>query len=258
MLFGVALNATYITVTPSQALVNQGQVSELISNVSSGISPYTYQWFEKEPIASNYMIVTGATGLTYDFVTNDSTSVGTWNFMLQVTDSIGEVANSTAVSVLVNSIGNHGPIIINGNSQFTSANGVTGRSGTINDPYIIDNWIINASGTTTPDIQILNTNAYVIVRNCTLLNNQSEFMNGITLYNVQNAILTANTFNSDWEGILVTDSTNNTIANNYFENCANDGVLMGWLTANFLIANNTVSNCCWGINLNSFATQLDK
>ena len=85
-LFGVALNATYITVTPSQASVNQGQVSELISNVSSGISPYTYQWFEKEPIASNYMIVTGsATGLTYDFVTDDSTSVGTWNFMLQVT-----------------------------------------------------------------------------------------------------------------------------------------------------------------------------
>ena len=37
---------------------------------------------------------------------------------------------------------NHDPIIINGNDDFTPENGVTGGSGTENDPYIISDWII--------------------------------------------------------------------------------------------------------------------
>ncbi|MEM4293214.1 MAG: right-handed parallel beta-helix repeat-containing protein [Thermoplasmata archaeon] len=44
----------------------------------------------------------------------------------------------------------HTPIHINGNTEFTGANGVTGDSGTQKDPYIIEGWkwrhIHNASG----------------------------------------------------------------------------------------------------------------
>lgn len=38
-----------------------------------------------------------------------------------------------------------GPIFIDGDVDFTPANGVTLGSGTADDPHIIENWAINAS-----------------------------------------------------------------------------------------------------------------
>src|SRR6266540_6935185 len=40
----------------------------------------------------------------------------------------------------------HSPIVINGDSGFTSANGVTGGSGTSSDPYIIQGWNLSSTG----------------------------------------------------------------------------------------------------------------
>ena len=39
----------------------------------------------------------------------------------------------------------HAPICIEGDEDFTSANGVTSGVGTAEDPYVIEGWIINAS-----------------------------------------------------------------------------------------------------------------
>ena len=39
----------------------------------------------------------------------------------------------------------HDPIYISGNDNFTTENGVTGGSGTKDDPYIIEGWEIDAS-----------------------------------------------------------------------------------------------------------------
>ncbi len=39
----------------------------------------------------------------------------------------------------------HDTICINGNSQFTKANGVVSGGGIKNNPYIIENWDINAT-----------------------------------------------------------------------------------------------------------------
>jgi len=39
----------------------------------------------------------------------------------------------------------HAPILIIGDANFLPANGVTGGSGTWNDPYVIEGWDINAS-----------------------------------------------------------------------------------------------------------------
>ena len=93
------------TVTASAGTVNQGQTSSLTSTaVSTGTSPYTYQWLEKAPGAGSYSPITGATSSSYSFVTSGATATGVWSFELQVTDSAAYpvTVTSTAVSVTVN------------------------------------------------------------------------------------------------------------------------------------------------------------
>ena len=90
--------------TPASAgTVDQGQTSSLTSaTISTGTSPYSYQWLEKAPGANSYSSISGATSFSYSFVTTDSASTGTWSFKLQVTDNVGEQATSSATSVTVN------------------------------------------------------------------------------------------------------------------------------------------------------------
>ena len=49
----------------------------------------------------------------------------------------------------------HAPIYINGNADFTSANGVTSGAGTASNPFIIEGWEIDADPAW--GIEILNT-----------------------------------------------------------------------------------------------------
>jgi outer membrane protein assembly factor BamB len=91
------------TASPSASTVTQGDTSTLTaSTVTTGSSPYTYKWFNQAPGASAYTTISGATSSTYSFATSASTTTGTWNFILQVTDNAGAATNSTALSVTVN------------------------------------------------------------------------------------------------------------------------------------------------------------
>lgn len=61
----------------------------------------------------------------------------------------------------------HNPILINGTAEFLGpmhTTGVTGGSGTIGDPYIIEGWDIDASGSNGIDIQ--NADVHFLIRNC--------------------------------------------------------------------------------------------
>ncbi len=90
------------TVTATFLTITQGQTSTLTSTtVTSGTSPYTYQWFEVAPNDTTYMIA-GATLSSCSFVTTASTATGNWSFTLQVTDHTGAAVNSTAVTITVN------------------------------------------------------------------------------------------------------------------------------------------------------------
>jgi uncharacterized membrane-anchored protein len=92
------------TLSASKTLVDQGQTSSLSSTaVSTGTSPYSYQWLQKAPDASSYLVVNGATSLSYSFVTSMSTTTGIWSFELQVTDSASTpvIVTSQVVSVTV-------------------------------------------------------------------------------------------------------------------------------------------------------------
>jgi outer membrane protein assembly factor BamB len=89
------------SVTPTPGTVDQGQTSALSSLVTTGTSPYTYQWFEKAP-GGSYVTV-GSNSASFNFVTSGSAATGSYSFILHVTDSTGAAVNSTAVTVLVDS-----------------------------------------------------------------------------------------------------------------------------------------------------------
>ncbi len=91
------------TVTPTPSTVDQGQTSNLNMTIaaSGGTPPYTYQWFEVAPNGTSYMV--GSGDGFFSFVTNSSTAVGDWSFILQVTDDTATAVNSTAATVTVNS-----------------------------------------------------------------------------------------------------------------------------------------------------------
>ena len=108
----------------------------------------------------------------------------------------------------------HSTIHINGDGQFSAANGVVAGSGTSADPYIIENWSIDA--TNKQGIWIENTNKFYIIRNCHVFNgtNQSKDHDAIHLDNSRNGTIRDNRLHDSWFGIFVTSSKFVTILNN--------------------------------------------
>jgi YVTN family beta-propeller protein len=139
------------TVTPTSAMVDQGQTSILTSTtVTTGTSPYTHKWFVKAPVGS-YSLIGGATSTSYSFVTSTLTATGTWSFILQLTDNTGATVNSTAVTVAVAalptvSIAPAGPLTMDvGQTQlFTAA--ASGGTGTLSYQWYLES--IAVSGAT--------------------------------------------------------------------------------------------------------------
>ena len=102
---------------------------------------------------------------------------------------------------------NHPPIIIDGNDDFTSENGVTGGNGTEEDPYIIEDWIIEGGGSNKEGIFIMNTDAYFVIRNCTANgfygSSSEQWGSGIRLSSVENGRIEDSTTFVNQRGICV-------------------------------------------------------
>lgn len=136
----------------------------------------------------------------------------------------------------------HNPIHIVGNENFIFANGVVGGSGAEEDPYIIENWIIENSGNN--GIWIENTDSYFIIRNCSI--EDSEI--GIKLENVSNGIVENNYFSGSQVNICLFDSSLNTLNSNYCEGGYLDIFLL--YSENNAVKNNTCSSSrCFGVFL---------
>jgi parallel beta-helix repeat protein len=161
----------------------------------------------------------------------------------------------------------HDPIYINGNTGFTKPDPVNGGgSGTKNDPYIIENWDINASSAN--GIEIRNTTAYFTIRNCYLHLGLGMGFFGIYFDNVingsvDNDILENNTFGIDlhysrnnllsnnilnYGGIVLSSSDNNLLFNNIVENNSVDDIYLD-SSNNNVLSNNMVKNSDRGIDL---------
>jgi parallel beta-helix repeat protein len=113
------------------------------------------------------------------------------------------------------SLGNHSPIRIIGNGEFTEENGVTDGSGTEEDPYIIENWVIVSDGSSSQGIFISNTTVYFKIRNCTISGFHSlpEFGQGIKLSEVINGRIEDTKVRDCETGIYILLSSYNEIFN---------------------------------------------
>ncbi len=135
----------------------------------------------------------------------------------------------------------HSLIYIDGNADFTPANGVTGGSGTQSDPYIIEGWDISASSTR--GIHICNTDMYFIIRNCY----SHDGWIGIHFYNVQNGRIENTILTNNKHGIYLGGSNHNTITNNLVSsNWMAEGITLAVSNYN-IIANNKVLNHYRGV-----------
>ncbi len=144
---------TLITVNPSlvapTASANwnssdQGQTIILYSStVTTGTSPYQYQWLQEAPEAASFSPISGATSSSYPFVTNSSTTIGSWSFQLQVTDSASEVvtSNTAAFTLNVAPTVSISPGSANLNIEQTQVFTATPSGGTGN--YTFYHWYVN-------------------------------------------------------------------------------------------------------------------
>jgi parallel beta-helix repeat protein len=138
----------------------------------------------------------------------------------------------------------HSPILIDGNDDFTSENGVAHGSGTELDPYILENLRINASSAN--GIEIRNTTAHFIVRNCVIHDGEWQY-HGVRLVKVENGTLSSNTCSDSCYGVYLVSSDSNRLTNN---SCSNNtvGICLSYSNDNTL-SNNTCSNNTQGISL---------
>jgi hypothetical protein len=126
-----------------------------------------------------------------------------------VTSSIPSFAQNIdeKVSLILSRGGNHAPIRISGNDEFTPENGVTGGDGTANNPYLIENWVFVGSEQA---ISIWNTDVYFIIRNCTI----RGFSNGIWFITVANGRIEKTTIDVSENGMIIENSRNIMITDN--------------------------------------------
>jgi parallel beta-helix repeat protein len=143
----------------------------------------------------------------------------------------------------------HDPILIDGNSDFTSANGVTGGSGTALDPYIIEGWEIDSL--TTIGMYIKNSNCYFIIRNVYIhaftINVNAK--NAIEIYNVTNACIKDSILMDSKYGIVLENVNNTKVENNEVSSNNFYGVRIKDSSNMTIISNNVSSHIYDGIQI---------
>ena len=112
----------------------------------------------------------------------------------------------------------HSVIVINGDAAFDSqaASESWPGSGTLGDPYRIENYLIDAS--TGNGIDISNTGVHFVIYNCTIFGVTSTYR-GIRLDNVSNATITENELIDNVIGIHLYNSDSNMIEDNEISHC---------------------------------------
>ena len=146
-----------------------------------------------------------------------------------------------------------GKISINGNSgwaSFKAAGNCTG-DGTYSLPYVIEDLIIDGGGSGSC-ILIENSDAYFIVRNCSLYNSGSPFEAGIKLDNADNGkIINNNCSDNIFFGIYLDYSDNNTVSGNTANDNKESGIILYDYSDNNIISGNTANNNTYGIALSN-------
>ncbi len=148
-----------------------------------------------------------------------------------------------AIAPRVSAYTPHPPIRIDGDGNFTPANGITGGAGTPADPYVIEGWEINAS--TWHGIDIRDTHAAFIIRGNYVHSGGSNFA-GVYLARVSNGSVRDNAITDNEFGIRFDDSRNLLIAGN---NLSDDGdaIYLARSADSILTANRITSSKGYGV-----------
>ena len=134
-----------------------------------------------------------------------------------------------------------GKIHIDNNWTAVKAVGDCKGNGTYQEPYIIEDLIINGGGLGSC-ILIENSVEYFIIENCTIYNSGDNYPSaGINLNNVINAQLISNNCSSNYRGIYLTASNNNSVLNNFVNKSYDDGMYITQSNT-LIISNNTINN----------------
>lgn len=139
----------------------------------------------------------------------------------------------------------HDPIFIDGDDDFTEENGVTGGTGDINDPYIIEGWEIS---TGYESIKIIHTTAYYIIRNCLL--KKTVYFYDVTHGTLEDIILEY----SSGRGINIEESSDVMIKNS--ELLSDIGVNVKYSSEVSVIDCN-ISAGTYGIGINLFYSEFN-
>jgi parallel beta-helix repeat protein len=185
---------------------------------------------------------------------------GSYYWRVRAVDGVGNPGEWSDPWQFTLEINTHEPIFIQGNNDFDAAHGVTGGSGSSQDPYLIENLAIIASFA--HGIHIKNTNAYFTILNCQVEGGPNQY-HGIYLENVRNGrientivenvyygtaiymsnssynTLTGNTVPNGYYGIYLTYSPNNTFTGN---TTLNDVAIVVMDSNNNIFTSNTASS----------------
>jgi len=158
------------------------------------------------------------------------------------------------VSVLIPERGaaytSHSPILINGNGDFTAANGVTSGIGTFENPYIIEGLKIGLTQRGS-GIMFNGTNAHCILQNLELYSNleTTDFPRmGIAFYETTNCSLKNLKISNFQFGIHLNYAENILISENKISSNEHAGINM-YSANNITITNNVISNNGAGISI---------
>jgi len=183
------------------------------------------------------IVPSGAISCTRDNITVVAAS--------QLDNTVSGSASCIAHAVRITS---HAPIHIIGNDNFTQANGVISGSGTVDDPYIIGYWEIDASST--HGIWIENTDAYFIIRSCRIYGGGYESNRGVYFNQVKNGKIEGVTSYFNNVGIYFENSLNNLISKSDASNNFN-GIHLQSSSNNRIEKCTTSNNFYYGTYLNS-------
>jgi len=148
----------------------------------------------------------------------------------------------SAVSGIIHIINNSGWV------DFRNDGNCTGN-GTYSDPYVIEDLVIDGGGLGSC-ILIENSTVYFKIENCTVYNSggyyfteMGLFLNaGIKLLHVNNSYIIDNDCSSNWYGIIIEYSDNNTISGN----TDNDGIIL-FESGNTTVSGNIMNHCGLGL-----------
>jgi parallel beta-helix repeat protein len=150
------------------------------------------------------------------------------------------------VPMQASALPSHSPIVINGDADFTIANGVTQGDGSETNPYIIEGWEIDASHSNpTPYTQgagilISGTTAHFIIQDAKVRDGGSMNL-GIWLRNCQNGIVRDCILVNNDRGICVLESQNCIINHNHCTGQWTESIAVAW-SSNCMVSKNDCSD----------------